>query len=218
MLRMIKKYNPDKIYPSCLEQKWSNQEEEQLLLEISNGLSISDIAEKHDRTVGGINSRIRHIARELFVNNCPMDEIIEKTKLSEDEIRFYINKKQQKTKREWTYDEDCILVDELNEGKDITSISKTHDRDKYDIYMRIVKLASDYLSEQGQDKIDEACSIYQVSKDDILKYQKSMLKSEKFVIPDNLKFIEESFRKKKEETIDVLVEIRELLKVLVKKL
>jgi hypothetical protein len=73
--------------------KWSDKEELELLNEINNNKTINQIAEIHERTIGGINSRIRHIAYNMYKNNIPMSEIENKTKLSRTDIEYLINKK-----------------------------------------------------------------------------------------------------------------------------
>ena len=42
-------------------KKWTMQEEEALIEEFKQGLSISDIAEKHKRKRGGVKSRLRRL-------------------------------------------------------------------------------------------------------------------------------------------------------------
>lgn len=65
--------------------KWSNKEELELLNEINKNKTIKQIAEKHEKT-RGINSRIRHIAYNMYKNDIPMSEIENKTKLSRYDI------------------------------------------------------------------------------------------------------------------------------------
>lgn len=98
MLKMIKLQNPDKEYPSALGMKWSDDEENQLLEELSNHLSIHDISIKHNRTIGGITSRIHHIAYKMYTSNISITEISEKTKLDDKQIMNIVNKKDKNNK------------------------------------------------------------------------------------------------------------------------
>ena len=79
-------------------QKWTNEEELLLLQELNNNINIKSIAQSHKRTIGGINSRRRKIAFDLFNQKIPMKEIILKTKLSEDQINKSISLRENKTK------------------------------------------------------------------------------------------------------------------------
>ena len=99
MLKMIQSKNPDKEYPSNLGQKWTNEEETILLEELNKNMDIELIAEMHNRTVGGINSRRREIAFKLYSNNISMEEIILKTKLKEFQILESIKKRQNNPKK-----------------------------------------------------------------------------------------------------------------------
>ena len=73
--------------------KWSNKEELELLNEINENKTVKQIAEKHERTIGGINSRIRHIAYNMYKYDIPMSEIENKTKLSRNDIDCLIDRR-----------------------------------------------------------------------------------------------------------------------------
>jgi adenylosuccinate synthase len=83
---MLKYQNPDKEYPSNAGQKWTDEEEKLLLEELSKNTDIQAIAQFHNRTIGGINSRRREIAYKLHSVNRSMEEIILITKLDEYQI------------------------------------------------------------------------------------------------------------------------------------
>ena len=91
---MVRISNDDKDYPPNMGQKWSEKEETLLLEELSNDIDIETIAEKHGRTVGGINSRRQQIAYKMYLKNMSTEEIIKKTKLDYDSIKQTIEKKQ----------------------------------------------------------------------------------------------------------------------------
>ena len=96
---MLKIKYPDKEYPSNLGQKWTDNEENILLEELNTNIDINIIAQNHNRTTGGINSRCREIAYKLYLKKVPMEEIIKNTKLSEDIIKQTIEKKQNPTSK-----------------------------------------------------------------------------------------------------------------------
>ena len=67
MLKMIKQQNPNKEYPEKLGEKWTVEEENTLLQELADNITIKDIAESHKRTLGGIIGRQKTIAYEVCI-------------------------------------------------------------------------------------------------------------------------------------------------------
>jgi len=64
---MVRISNEDKEYPSNMGQKWNDEEEKLLLQELNDNIDIEIIAQKHNRTIGGINSRRREIAYKMYL-------------------------------------------------------------------------------------------------------------------------------------------------------
>lgn len=95
---IFKSQNSDKEYISNKGKKWNNQEEKILLEELNKNMDIKLIAEIHKRTIGGIKSRLREIAYNLYIKNISIEEIISKTKLDKNEILKTIKRRQNKTK------------------------------------------------------------------------------------------------------------------------
>ena len=91
---MIRISNEDKEYPSNMGQKWSDEEEILLLEELNNNIDIEIIAQKHNRTIGGINSRRKEIAYKMYLKNVSIEEIIRQTKLDNNSIEETIKKRQ----------------------------------------------------------------------------------------------------------------------------
>jgi hypothetical protein len=91
---MVRISNEDKEYPSNMGDKWSDEEEILLLEEINNNIDIEIIAQKHNRTIGGINSRRQEIAYKMYLQNLSIDEIIKQTKLDYNCIEQIIQKRQ----------------------------------------------------------------------------------------------------------------------------
>jgi len=74
-------------YPSRMGQPWEEEELVKLLRSIQKKKSIEEIANEHDRTVGGIASRIRKLAVEYHYNDKrPIEEIQKYTGLSKEQI------------------------------------------------------------------------------------------------------------------------------------
>jgi hypothetical protein len=91
---MVRISNEDTEYPSNMGQKWSDAEESLLLEELNNNIDIETIAQKHSRTIGGINSRRQEIAYKMHLKNISIEEIIRLTKLDYVCIKQTIEKKQ----------------------------------------------------------------------------------------------------------------------------
>jgi hypothetical protein len=73
---------------------WSADEEVQLLQELSNNISISDVAHNHHRTPGAIRARCRVIAYKMYLDNIDINTIKMQTKLCERAIHEIIAKKE----------------------------------------------------------------------------------------------------------------------------
>lgn len=91
---MVRISNEDKEYPSNMGQKWNDEEEALLLKELNDNIDIEIIAQKHKRTIGGINSRRREIAYKMYLKNVSINEIIRQTKLDNNSIEETIKKRQ----------------------------------------------------------------------------------------------------------------------------
>lgn len=76
--------------------KWTIEEEKLLLENIKNNKTIDEISTIHKRNKGGIRSRLLYIAYNKLNDGISMNDIIEITKLSEDEINDYITRKTNK--------------------------------------------------------------------------------------------------------------------------
>jgi predicted transposase YdaD len=67
--------------------RWTKEEEQLLLVELRDGHKISEIAEHHGRTVGGITARQKVIATKMLEEGKPMAQVCKTTRLTEDIIR-----------------------------------------------------------------------------------------------------------------------------------
>ena len=118
------KLTPDTVN---IGKKWLPEEEQKLLDYISNGMNIETIAIEHKRSEGGIKSKLREIAYKLHCNNTPMEEIIQKTRLSETEISETVSKKNalesksafgKKTNTKSSITKSTVIDDELNKNSE----------------------------------------------------------------------------------------------------
>ena len=91
----ILKQDPEKEYPSNMGQKWTIEEENILLSELDENLSIENIALSHNRTTGGIIGKQRNIAYKMYQTNVCIEEIIIKTKLNREQITEIIARKEE---------------------------------------------------------------------------------------------------------------------------
>lgn len=89
------------IYPSRMGKAWDEHETLNLLKRIRENKSIDTIAKEHERTIGGITSRLRAIAYELYEEGKTVEQIKKYTRLTEIEITNSISKREfQKTLKE----------------------------------------------------------------------------------------------------------------------
>ena len=91
---MVRISNDETEYPSNMGEKWCDTEERLLLEELNNNIDIETIAQKHSRTIGGINSRRREIVYKMYLKNVSIEEIIKQTKLDYDYIEQTIQKRE----------------------------------------------------------------------------------------------------------------------------
>jgi len=99
MLKMLQHVHPEKDYPLNMGQLWT-EEEESVLLEELKVENIETIAQRHNRTVGGIQSRRKEIANKMFLNGISIDEITSQTKLTKECIEQTIKRKSPKDSSE----------------------------------------------------------------------------------------------------------------------
>ena len=83
----FKNNNPNIECPSRLGVKWTEEEEIDLINKLKDNNTIEEISRQHDRTTGGIISRIKIIAYKLIKEGKSIDYIKNITKLSEEEIK-----------------------------------------------------------------------------------------------------------------------------------
>ena len=77
--------------PERCGDKWCDYEDNGLLYSLQKGLRIGQIAYKHHRTIGAINSRIKKIAKDMIKKNENIEDIMDATKLSKETIQQLIN-------------------------------------------------------------------------------------------------------------------------------
>ena len=73
-------------------QPWSEIEDETLLKELDENISINEISRNHKRSIGAINMRIGRIAYQLALDNVDVDTIMEKTHLNPKQLYASIKK------------------------------------------------------------------------------------------------------------------------------
>ncbi len=104
-------------YPASHGFRWSDNEELILLDELSNNISINDIAINHNRTMGGIKARIKEISLKMYNNGISIEEISKKTFLSHNQILNFAKTKKESEKKQNKESSDFNMVqikDEIN--------------------------------------------------------------------------------------------------------
>jgi uncharacterized protein (DUF433 family) len=97
MLKMIESKNIGVKYPENTGKPWNAEEDEMLLNELNENMSIEQIANSHKRTLGGIRSRCEVITYNMHITGISTEEIMEKTQLSKEQIEkaiIYRNNKE----------------------------------------------------------------------------------------------------------------------------
>jgi hypothetical protein len=127
MLKRLKSLNPDKVFPDNIGQKWTDEEETLLLEELSKNIDIDLIAQSHNRSLGGINARRKHIAYyKFYCNNISIEEIMVKTKLDSECILATIKTRQNPQDKKQCYVKPFVIKDEIIEIKnDIREIKNS---------------------------------------------------------------------------------------------
>ena len=92
-MKMLKPNNPDEKLCNS-GKKWEPEEEKQLLEKLQSNICLDKIAEEHNRTVGGIKSRIRCIAFDMYEKKFPIEEIMKVTKLEYNEVTQTIKRRE----------------------------------------------------------------------------------------------------------------------------
>jgi hypothetical protein len=76
-------------------QPWTDDEIQKLLQSIKRKDTLAQIAESHQRSVGGIRGRLRQLAADYYFNdNRPIDQIMRFTGLDKETIVDAISKRQ----------------------------------------------------------------------------------------------------------------------------
>lgn len=77
--------HPDK-YPARMGEKWSEDEEIQLVDLIQQGKSIKNVAETLQRTMTGVKYRLEELSIKLIDKGYTMDQVLDMTKLKLSDI------------------------------------------------------------------------------------------------------------------------------------
>jgi len=91
------KENPE---TSAVGSKWTKDEENQLLKEIENEISIGDIALAHKRTVGSIKARLNDIAMRLLQDGMNIEEVSIKLRIHKEILEIEKERRATKVKVE----------------------------------------------------------------------------------------------------------------------
>lgn len=84
--------NPNK-YPQRMGVAWNKEELNKLLTSIQEDETIEEIAVKHQRTVGGIKSKLLQLAVNYYTNNMAIEEVTKITRVGKSEVEEAVLKK-----------------------------------------------------------------------------------------------------------------------------
>ena len=85
---------PKPNYPARMGKAWDDHETLNLLKKIRENKTVYTIAKEHERTVGGITSRLRVLAYEFYEEGKTIDQIKKYTGLSTEQIADSISKRE----------------------------------------------------------------------------------------------------------------------------
>ena len=81
-------------YPARMGKAWDDHEILNLLKKIRENKTVDIIAKEHERTVGGITSKLRVLAYEFYEEGKTIDQIKKYTGLSTEQIADSISKRE----------------------------------------------------------------------------------------------------------------------------
>ena len=85
---------PKSNYPARMGKAWDDHETLNLLKKIRENKTVDTIAKEHERTVGGITSKLRVLAYEFYEEGKTIDQIKKYTGLSTEQIADSISKRE----------------------------------------------------------------------------------------------------------------------------
>lgn len=78
--------------------KWTEEENEQLMKEVMDGIDLEDIAKKHQRTVTGVKSRVMTNALTLMTErNLTLQDVAKLVHVSVEDLENHKQKQEKKT-------------------------------------------------------------------------------------------------------------------------
>ena len=130
MLKMVQASHPDIDLPSGFGKKWTDIEEQQLLNELEIQMDLEAIAQNHNRTAGGIQSRINGIIYQMYIDGKPINDIMKQLNKTEEECNAIIShqttkdkNKQRRYKMKKTEQSESLLPSEVDHGMtELTSV------------------------------------------------------------------------------------------------
>lgn len=109
-------------------KKWTEEEEQQLLDEIQDGVSKTEMSKRHERSIGSIRSKIVKMAIRMYNSKLPLAEIASKTKLSEEVIVQKANRRpgdKEENKVEPVQNEEALPKRSKKKRKETKEINET---------------------------------------------------------------------------------------------
>ena len=85
--------HPESDVPESMGKKWLPEEIAHLLSHIKSGVPLETIACNHKRSEGGIRSKLRGIAYDMYCKDIPMEEITIKTGVSSADVMDTVSRK-----------------------------------------------------------------------------------------------------------------------------
>lgn len=126
---------------------WSTEELDLLFSELRQNIDINRIAEIHERSIGGIDSRRRLIAYQMYLQKKSMEEIMNITKLDEMTIQATISRRDTNAQKKNLKNTSSTISDITENTPMPSTDTPSTKRSTPDTLIRIYK--SDYIGLQN---------------------------------------------------------------------
>ncbi len=182
--------------------RWTDDEDMALMKKAFDGMKLSDIASMHKRTERGVKLRIMTNAlKNMQENGKSLDETAKLVHISVDELKEYWQKQKQDEidRQPWTNTMDDNLLNDVKNGESIFDIACKLQRSENSVKVRVLHHALEMMCKRNL-TAEQVSVRLGVSVHDIEQYKKKVIKS----LPKN-----------DDKYMEILTEIRDLIKLLV---
>lgn len=103
-------------------KKWSDLEETELLQRLKNGIEFEEIAQLHQRTLGGIKARINKLAHIYLKEGMEMEKVVEILRMDKGDVEYLVKKQNKDNQNNSLLDNNSIktvIVNKQNYNEEV---------------------------------------------------------------------------------------------------